>query len=85
MIDYFNKYKSYIDYIPLVLVGLIFLSESDLEKHAFKTGCQICITVACLTIFYICSLNFTNGKVVGLCLAAVLWLILIYLKRSYLL
>lgn len=83
MFEIFQKYKSILDYLPLVLVTVLFATESELEKHALNTSCQIATTIITLTIFYILVIQYKNDKIIALLVSLVIWFILIYIKKKY--
>jgi hypothetical protein len=83
LFDYFKICKNYLDYLPLVLITVLFVAESELELHALNTSCQIAITVITLVIFYMIVMRFKNTKMVALIIAIIVWITLIYIKKRY--
>jgi len=82
MIHLYNKCKYYLDYFPLILITLFFLTETEIEKHALHTSYQISITIITLTIFYIVTFRLKNNKL-AFFLALFTWVILIIVKKKY--
>lgn len=78
----YNKCKYYLDYFPLILLTLFFLSETDIEQHALRTSYQISITIVTLSIFYIISLRLKNINI-AFALSIIVWILLIYIKKNY--
>ena len=83
MFELFKKCKNILDYLPLVLVTVLFVAESELEKHALVTSCQIAITVVTLSIFYILIIRYKNSKFFAVFVSIVLWFILVCIKKKY--
>ena len=83
MLEYFKIYKNYLDYLPLMLLTLLFVAESEIELHALNTSCQIAITIITLAIFYIAIMRFKNTKLLALMFAVVVWIVLVYIKKKY--
>jgi hypothetical protein len=82
MIHLYNKCKYYLDYFPLILITLFFLTETEIEKHALHTSYQIAITIITLTIFYIVTFRLKNNKL-AFFLALFTWIILTIVKKKY--
>lgn len=78
-----QKYKDYTEYLPIVLLGLIFITENELEKHALRTSCQISITIVTIIVYFTIAINFPKARIVALITAIALWVLLIYVKRQY--
>jgi hypothetical protein len=83
MYNFFQKHKSIFDYLPMMLITLLFVAESELEKHAINTSCQMVITIFIMTLFYILVIYYKNTKTISLFVCCFLWIILIYIKKSY--
>lgn len=83
MFKLFQKYKNIFDYLPILLVTMLFVTETELEKHAVNISCQMCITIVTLVIFYILIFRYNNTKTISLIVAIIIWLILVYIKKKY--
>lgn len=83
MLEVFKKYKNILDYLPVVLITLLFVAEAEFEKHAVNTSCQISITIITLAIFYILVIRYKNTKFLALLVSLFIWIILIYIKKIY--
>ena len=81
MIHLYNKCKYYLDYFPVILITLFFLTETEIEKHVLHTCYQIAITIITLTIFYIVTFHKKNNKL-AFVLALFTWIILIFIKKK---
>lgn len=79
-----DKYKSLFEYLPLALVGLLFITEAELEKHALNTSCQIAITIIVLIVFFSIALRFKN-RVIAFCIAIILWVLMVHIKKTIIL
>lgn len=80
----FDYVKKGFDYFPIVLIALLFVSETKLEEHAFHISCKLAITIACLSIFFLLVLKYENGKPIAFVVALMAWVLLITLKKRYL-
>ena len=83
MFKIFNKYKKYMEYLPLMLVGIYFVAEAEMEKHAVNTSCQLIITLITVIIFFLLLFKFRQHKIVALLVASALWVILVFAKNKY--
>ena len=81
--EYIQKYKNITDYLPIILITVFFVAEAELEKHALHTSCQIAITIITLAIFYILSIRFKSTKFISLLVCIIIWIFLIYIKKTY--
>ena len=81
--SYFQKYKNYLDYFPIVLITILFIAETEIEKHALHTSCQIAITIVTLIVFYILVIRYENTRLFSVIVAGIIWAILIYIKKKY--
>jgi hypothetical protein len=79
-----DKYKTLFEYLPLVLVGLLFKTEAELEKHAINTSCQIAITIIVLVVFFSIALRF-KSKVLAFSKSILIWVIMVHIKKTILL
>lgn len=79
----FTKCRNFGEYLPLVLVTLLFVAENELGNHAISVAFQLGITAIVLCIFYL-TLACFGGRYIALFIAVVIWIALIYLKKSYL-
>jgi intracellular septation protein A len=83
MFEYFKTCKNFLDYLPLVLVTILFVAEAEMEKHALHTSCQMVITITTLVIFYLMVMKFKNTKLLSLIVAVIVWITLVYIKKKY--
>lgn len=67
----------------MILIGLFFITESELEKHAVHMSCQMSITIITLAIFFMVLYQLKLGKYIAMILAAVTWIIMITIKRRF--
>ena len=81
----FQKYKSYLDYIPIAIIALLFITETELETHAVNMSCQLCTTIIAVVVFYTICFNFKNAKNIALAVAITIWIVLVYAKNNYIL
>jgi len=83
MFDFFKKYKTIFDYLPLVLITVLFVAEAEMEKQALHTSCQLAITIVTLAIFYILVIRYKNAKLLAVLVCLIIWFILVYIKKKY--
>lgn len=79
----FKKYQKYFDYLPLLLITLLFVADAELETKAVNLSCQIVIMITCVSVFFIIALKFRNSKVIAFFIAVAFWLILVHIKNKY--
>lgn len=77
-------FQKHLEYIPIMLITLLFIAEAELETHAANMSCQLCTTVIVVVIFYSICFNFKNAKNIALVIAVILWVLLVYVKKNYL-
>jgi hypothetical protein len=75
--------KRYFDYLPVILLTLLFATETELEKHAIFFSCQICIVLLTTILFFLLTLKFGSERKTAFAVSFVLWIILMYYKRTY--
>jgi Ca2+/Na+ antiporter len=78
-----DSLKSKLEYIPIVLLSLLFIADKDAEIHALNVSCQVIITIVILGIFFMLMLQFGRGKIVSFLIAATAWVVLTNAKKSY--
>lgn len=77
--------SKYTEYIPIVLLSLMFVADEQLEHKALSMSCQTCIMVICSIIFFMLLLKFSYSKYTAFIITGVLWVLLIYIKQQYIL
>jgi hypothetical protein len=75
----------HLEYIPVVLITLLFIAETELEAHATNMSCQLCTTIIAVVVFYSICMNFKNAKNIALMISVLIWVILVYIKKNYIL
>lgn len=82
MKEFVEKYKGYLDYLPIMLLTLLFIAEAELEHHAVHLSCQMAITIITLSIFFLIVLNVENAKTLAFIIALTFWIVLTYCKSK---
>jgi len=82
---FFSKLSGMWDYVPFMLVTLMFVAEAEMGNHLAKTGWKVGLTMLIIVLLYICIVVFKLQRAVVFIIAAVLWVIFIYVKRCLLL
>ena len=80
----FSDCKKYYDYIPITLLGLLFITETDIERHAIHTSCNLCINIISIVCFYCICLHFEQSKIVAFITSIIIWMTLFYIKQNHL-
>lgn len=83
MFEVFTKYKKYTDYIPMILIAVLFMAENEIENHTFHSTCNMFIGALTLFIFFVIGLKLKSGKMYGFLFALIIWVTLVYLKNCY--
>jgi len=83
MFNTFKKYRQYIEFFPIVLIGLLFITEAEMEKSALNMSCQLTITIVTVLMFFLIVMKFPRSKGVAFIVALVLWIVLVYVKKQY--
>ena len=83
MKEFFNNNKHLIDYLPLMLITLLFITETELEKRAVHISCQLAITIITLTVFFVIVINIQNSRTSAFIVALTIWITLIYAKQCF--
>ena len=82
-----SLFKTFMDNIPFILISLIFITEAEIETYAFKTSCNLCITIISIVVFYAIYFNIKNNKnkkIIASIFAVLIWLILVYVRKNHL-
>lgn len=80
----FSDCKKYYDYIPITLLGLLFITESDIKIHALHTSCNLFINIISIVAFYCISLYFEQSKTTAFITSIIIWITLFYIKQNHL-
>lgn len=74
----------YYDYIPIALITLLFITETDLERHAMHKSCNLCINIISIVCFYCILLHFEKSKHIAFISSIIIWAVLFYIKENHL-
>jgi len=80
----YQKYYSYLEYVPIIIIGLLLVAETEMKKKAFHLSFQIIITTIIYTVFFFLILHYGKSKTMAVIVCALLWVSLIYLKNCLL-
>lgn len=81
MRDVIMAFKSKVlDYLPLMLIPLLFIAEEEMEHHALKTSFQLGIVVLTSVIFFLIFFKFRSRSIAFIS-AVILWAILQNIKN----
>lgn len=83
MIGFFKNYRKYTEFLPIILIGLLFVSEAEMEKNALNMSCQMTITIVTVLIFFLIALKYPKAKMIAFFIALVLWIVLVCIKKRY--
>jgi hypothetical protein len=70
-------------HIPVIILSLLLISETELEKHGLNMCCQFCITITAVILFYVLVLSFKCSKNTAGCIAIMFCILAVYFKNSY--
>lgn len=79
----FNKIKI-LDYVPIILITLLFISENEMKTHAINMSVQTIIGLIALGIFFMMSIKFKQPRFLCFIFAGIVWLSLVIIRKSYL-
>lgn len=79
----FSRCKECIEFLPLALIMILFLSEKEYENHAVRLSWQMAGMAVTLIFFFLLILYFEINKVTSFILAMFLWILLVVIKRKY--
>lgn len=82
MKDFILSKKKFLDYLPFILIPLIFITDEEMEKHALRTSFQLGIVVLTLIIFFLIFFRF-RSKAVAFLVAVGLWGFLQFQKNKF--
>jgi len=80
---YVDKLRICLDYIPLALITILFIAETEIEKHAMNFSCQTAIMVFTVVVFIILITKLKQDRLLAFVIVIFLWLTLVYLKHKY--
>lgn len=70
------------DYVPMVLVSLLFIAEKELSNHALNVSLQLALTIFIIIVFFTI-LYQCQSKKMAIIGSFILWIILVYIKDIY--
>lgn len=82
MKDFILSKKKLLDYLPFILIPLIFIADEEMEKHALRTTFQLGIVVLTLIIFFIIFFRF-KSRSLAFIVAVLLWGFLQFQKNKF--
>lgn len=80
-----QKNKFYADYVPIALLLLLVVSDTDMEIHAISISYQIAMTIVAILLFFGLTLKYKYDKFVAFLIACLFWIIFIYIKHNFIL
>lgn len=72
------------EYIPIMLIALLFIAEEEMDHHLANTSCQLVISLLAVICFIVIVGYFGCSKKFAIFLICILWFFLVYTKRCYL-
>jgi hypothetical protein len=79
----YKKLMDIWEYIPLALLALFFVAEEEMHNKAMSLSCQFCIMILCTVLFFFILFKIGYNKYIALIIAITAWIILVYIKRKY--
>jgi uncharacterized membrane protein YecN with MAPEG domain len=80
----FTKIRNYIEYIPIFLIVLLFVTEHECKNHIKTYFCSLMATIIALILMYILLIYVKMNKKVAFAIITLLWIVLIYSKKNFL-
>lgn len=81
MLEWFSRCSRYLEYVPLVIIGLLLVAEHELEKRALHLSFQIVITSVIYIVFFLLVLRYGHSKILAVVVCGLLWVSLVHLKN----
>ena len=79
----YNTIRKYTENLPIFLIALLFIAQSELERHAVRTTFNMATALACNVIFYVIFFKYPNSRYLAFMTALFVWFIMVYVKTSY--
>ena len=79
-----NNIRRYAENLPIFLIALLFIAQSELKRHAVRTSCNLATTLTCNVIFYVIFFKYPNSRYTAFAAALFVWFISVYVKTTYL-
>lgn len=76
--------SKYTEYIPLVVVLMIFTAEMEMDRALLSSACNMLLYLIIIVTMFICMKIVGLRKNTVLLIALLMWMVFIYLKRTYL-
>ncbi len=70
------------DYIPMVLVSLLFIAEKELSNHALNVSLQLALTIFIIIVFFTI-LYQCQSKKMAIIVSFIVWIFLVCIKDIY--
>jgi hypothetical protein len=77
-----EKIRKLGDYIPMVLISLLFIAEKELSNHALNVSLQLALTIFIIIVFFTI-LYQCQSKKMAIIVSFIVWIFLIYIKGVY--
>jgi len=75
--------KKYIEFVPIILLTIILISEEQLEKDIPMTYWNGIMSLLLISIFYILLKPMKKSKTFAISIVVICWIISLYLKRCF--
>lgn len=79
----FTDLGQYTEYIPLIILSFLFVAEAEIGNKVMNTTWNIIATMGLLIILYILLVFVKLPKLVVVGIAAVIWVVYIFVKRRF--
>lgn len=84
MSGFYSKYKNYLEYVPIALITLFFVTEAEIDHKTTSISYQVAITVITALLYYIMVVKYKVHRSIAFLIAATTWVTFVYLKRAFL-
>lgn len=76
--------KGYMEYVPLMLLTLMFISEAEMDRSITKSACNVIFVFFLLILLYIFIVDFKMNRCVVVGIAMLAWIGLILVRKYFL-
>lgn len=80
---FFKKFQPYFEYLPLMLIPLILISEDQVNHQAVSVSCKMSIIILTTMLFFLLIMKFRVPRHIAFMSVIILWIVFVHLKKTY--
>lgn len=84
MLTFFNNIKPHFEYLPLLLLPLLLISEEQIHGHALITSLKLSITVFLYALFFILCCHYNCNKMSAIIIIVILYILMTFFRKRIL-